>query len=145
MQPDKTDICDALYRSTTAPIRVTYRDTDRMGYAYHSQYLVWFEIGRTELLRCLGTAYAQWEDEEGVYLPVRSCDVRYLVPLRYDELLIVHTSMVKLTRASVTFQYSVTRPGSPQVMATGSTVHAFVNKDGLIVRVADKLLPQFFP
>lgn len=134
----------ALASCTAGPIRVTYRDTDRMGYAYHSQYLVWFEIGRTELLRSLGTAYIHWEEHEGVYLPVRSAQVQYRVPAKYDDLVMIHTDMVRITRASVTFQYRITRDGSHELLAEGSTVHAFVDNKGLIIRVADRLLPQFF-
>lgn len=125
-------------------MRVTYRDTDRMGYAYHSQYLVWFEIGRTELLRSLGTAYIKWEENEGVYLPVRSADVQYKNPARYDDLVKIHTELVRLTKASVTFRYRITRDGTDGTLAEGSTVHAFVDKAGRIIRAADRLLPQFF-
>lgn len=134
----------ALVTHRTQPVRVTYRDTDRMGYAYHSQYLVWFEMGRTELLRSLGTAYKAWEDEEGVYLPVRSVRADYRTPARYDDLVVVETVMVRLTRASVEFEYVIRRAEDGLILAEGGTIHAFVNGEGRVLRVADKLLPNLF-
>lgn len=127
-----------------APVRVTYRDTDRMGYTYHSQYLVWFEMGRTELLRAQGTTYRQWEDDHGVYLPVRECSVRYVTPARYDDLVVVTTQIVRLTRASIAFDYTAVRQEDGSVLATGQTVHAFVDDTGRVLRVADRLLPHLF-
>lgn len=139
--PDQQNL---LVSHTTASVRVTYHDTDRMGYVYHSQYLVWFEIGRTELLRSLGTSYKTWEDDHGVYLPVSSADIKYLVPARYDDLIIIKTDMVRLTRASVTFQYQVHLAEGSQLLATGQTTHAFVSAEGKILRIANELLPQLF-
>jgi len=115
-----------------------------MGYAYHSQYLVWFEMGRTELLRSFGTAYKTWEEQEGVFLPVRNASIEYKLPANYDDLIVIYTDMVRITKASVSFQYRIIRQGSVETLATGSTTHAFINRDGAILRVADRLLPQFF-
>ena len=127
---------------TTAPFRVTYANTDRMGHAYYANYLTWFEMGRVELLRFLGQNYRDWEDQSDVFLPVKRCAVEYLRPAAFDDQIQVETVMTRLTRASVYFHYRVLR--GDDVLAIGSSEHPFVNKEGRIVRVADKLLPQFF-
>jgi acyl-CoA thioester hydrolase len=132
----------AIY--TAGPVRVLYSDTDRMGYAYYSRYLVWFEIGRTTLLRQLGGNYREWEDLQGISLPVRSCHVQYLNPATYDEAIVIETSITRLTRASITIHYRVRRETDELLLAEGNTTHAFVNQAGQICRVADRLLPQFF-
>jgi acyl-CoA thioester hydrolase len=115
-----------------------------MGHVYHSQYLVWFEIGRTELLRSFGTAYRQWEDVEGIYLPVRECHIKYKTAAQYDDLVVVHTQMVRITRASVSFEYQVARHPDNEILAVGGTTHAFISAEGRVCRVADRLLPKFF-
>lgn len=133
-----------LASCTAGPIRVLYCDTDRMGYVYYSKYLVWFEIGRTTLLRNLGSTYRDWEDVEGVFLPVRKCGVEYRNPARYDEIVYIDTAITRLTRASITIQYRVHTGDRARVLAEGHTTHAFVDAHGRIVRIADRLLPQFF-
>lgn len=142
MQKNSTDT--PLPCCTAGPLRVTYRDTDRMGHVYHSQYLVWFEIGRTDLLRSLGTTYREWEDMRGIYLPVRECHVKYHTAAQYDDLITIATRMTRLTRASVAFEYRALRYHDSQLLATGTTTHAFVNADGRICRIADQLLPRLF-
>ena len=126
----------------TAPFRVTYADTDQMGHVYYANYLRWFETGRVELLRSLGQSYKEWEKVENVYLPVKHCQVDYQRPAAFDDLLQIETSLVRLTRASANFSYRVLR--QEEVLATGTTEHPFVNEEGRILRIADRLLPQFF-
>lgn len=133
-----------VYSFTAGPFRVNYSETDRMGHAYHAEYLVWFECARVELLRSVGQVYRDWEEKEGVYLPVRECAVRYRESALYDDLVVVDTRIARLTRASITFDYTLRRDGDAAILATGSTTHAFIDGDGRIARVADKLLPQFF-
>ncbi len=128
----------------TAPIRVTYADTDRMNHAYHGSYLVWFEIGRTELLRGFGQSYKSWEEDHHVFLPVRRCVVDYLVPALYDDEVVVETTIVRLTRASIEFDYRLLRVGDDALLATAQTHHVFMSSEGRILRAGDKLLPQFF-
>lgn len=125
-------------------VRVTYAQTDRMGYAYYANYLVWFEIGRTELLRSLGQSYREWEDVHGVYLPVAECHCEYRHSAQYDDLLRIETTITALSKASITFAYQVVREADGVVLARGMTRHPFVNREGRIVRIADMLLPQCF-
>lgn len=128
----------------TDPFRVTYADTDRMNHAYHANYLVWFEVGRVELLRSLGQNYKAWEDQRGVFLPVRRCSVEYLQPALYDDLMVVETTLAKITRATIHFSYRLLRSAGEALLATGETHHILISAEGKILRVADQLLPQFF-
>jgi acyl-CoA thioester hydrolase len=90
----------------------------------------------------LWASYRDWEDHSGVFLPVKRCTVEYLRPAAFDDQIQVETTMTRLTRASVYFHYRVLR--GEDVLAVGTSEHPFVNKEGRIVRMADKLLPQFF-
>ena len=105
--------------SADALVRVTYRDTDKMGHAYYANYLVWFEIGRTELLRSMGRSYRQWEDEEGVFLPVSACWVDYKKGARYDEMVRIRVTIGQLTRATIEFRYTLTNDATGELLATG--------------------------
>jgi len=125
-------------------VRVTYAQTDRMGFAYYANYFVWFEIGRMELLRSLGQSYREWEDVHGVYLPVAECHCEYRHSAHYDDLLRIETTIAALSKASITFAYQVVRETDGLVLAQGITRHPFVNRDGKVVRIADKLLPHCF-
>jgi len=125
-------------------VRVTYRDTDRMGHVYYANYLVWFEIGRTEMLRDLGMTYREWEDVHGIFLPVASCWIDYHKGALYDDVVRIETRISVLTRASITFEYRLVHDTAGDLLATGGTRHPFLSKDGRVVRVAHKVLPDLF-
>ena len=110
-------------------IRVRYGDTDQMGFAYYAHYLRWFEIGRAEMLRALGSSYRSVE-ERGTTLPVVEAACRYLKPARYDDLITIETGVERLSRASVRFAYRVLREESGELLATGHTEHCFLTRDG---------------
>jgi acyl-CoA thioester hydrolase len=110
-------------------IRVRYGDTDQMGFAYYAHYLRWFEIGRAEMLRALGTSYRAVE-ETGISLPVIEARCRYLKPARYDDLIAVETGVAALSRASVRFGYRIVREGDGELLAYGETEHCFLDGDG---------------
>lgn len=103
-------------------IRVRYAETDKMGVAYNSHYLTWFEVGRTELLRDLGLTYEAME-RAGFMLPVIEAGVKYRKPARYDDVLMVYTSVGRKPGARVFLEYAVVRNG--ETLATGFTEHAF--------------------
>ena len=111
------------------PIRVRYSDTDAMGVAYHAHYLRWFEIGRAEMLRALGTSYREVE-ERGTSLPVVEAHCRYLIPARYDDMMVVETGVIALRRASVRFGYRVVREAGGDLLALGWTEHCSLGRDG---------------
>lgn len=114
--------------------RVTYADTDAMGIVYYSNYLRWFEMGRTELMRNLGIAYKEMEGQ-GTFLPVSEVFCRYLVSAKYDDVLAIETSVDFLKRASIQFAYRILRKTDGAELVTGTTLHAFVDRKGRIVRV----------
>jgi acyl-CoA thioester hydrolase len=115
-------------------IRVTYADTDAMGIVYHANYLRWFEMGRTEFIRNLGIPYKKME-EAGIYLPVSEVFCKYLVAAKYDEVLKIETSVDFLRRASIQFVYRILRKEDETEMVTGKTLHAFIDREGKIIRV----------
>lgn len=122
-------------------IRVIYADTDAMGIVYHANYFRWFEIGRTELLREMGVVYAELETE-GYYLPLTRSSCHYLAPARYDETIIVETTISYFRRASIKFDYSILDEQRETVLVEGCTLHAFTNADGKIVRAPRELVDK---
>ena len=115
-------------------LRVRYGDTDPMGWAYYATYLRWFEIGRAEMLRALGTSYREVEERVGVRLPVREAGCRYLRGARYDDLLAIETGVLERSAATVRFGYRVRRAADGELLATGFTDHFFMNPAGRPVR-----------
>lgn len=120
-------------------VRVRYAETDRMNVVYHTHYLVWFEIGRTELMRELGCAYGSLEDGNGVYFPLREVGARYHAPARYDDVLDVHTVVTSVGGASVRFDYRVFRREENRLLVTGFTQHAAVGAEGRPRRLPPEL------
>lgn len=102
--------------------RVIYGDTDAMGVVYYGTYLRFLEIGRAELLRARGKSYREVE-EQGYLFPVAEVKVRYTAPARYDDLLEIATRVGEVTRASVRFDYRITRAADGLAIAEGHTVH----------------------
>jgi acyl-CoA thioester hydrolase len=107
-------------RIHTETIAVRYAETDRMGIAHHSSYLLWFEIGRTGLLRAAGHPYRDLE-ARGVLLPVVECGCRFFKSADYDDHLTVETTVRELRSRSVIFDYRVVR--GADLIAEGFTCH----------------------
>jgi acyl-CoA thioester hydrolase len=124
---------------TTCQIRVRYAETDSMGVVYYGNYLTWFEVGRTDLLRQLGESYREIEENEGVYLPVVEAHCRYHQPARYDDLVDIVTRASRPSRASVQFDYELSRAEDRMLLASGSTLHVAVGRDGKPRRLPPKL------
>jgi acyl-CoA thioester hydrolase len=110
-----------------------------MNVVHHTHYLVWFEIGRTELMRTLGCDYASVEDAEGIQFPLRRVGVRYRAPARYDDVVDVRTRLVATGGASVRFEYRVIHGVDGRLLATGFTEHAATGKDGRPCRLPAEL------
>jgi acyl-CoA thioester hydrolase len=108
-------------------IRVRYAETDRMGLLHHANYLVYFEQGRTELLRSQGLSYRDVEDK-GYLLVLTKAEVRYRRPARYDELVTVRTTVVKTTAVRIDHRYELVRDGL--LLAEGTTTLACVDREG---------------
>ncbi|MCK8825422.1 acyl-CoA thioesterase [Fuchsiella alkaliacetigena] len=109
-------------------LRVTYQDTDKMGVVYYANYYRWFEIGRTEYLRALGMSYKEVE-EKGILIPVVESHCSYHSPARYDEIVTVVTEVRELKRSTIIFDYQVLRDEDQELLATGHTIHVFVNDE----------------
>ena len=125
-------------RRSVSTVRVRYAETDQMGVAWHGHYLAWFEVGRTDLLRHEGVAYRDLE-EGGLRLPVIEAQLRFLRPVRYDDVLEIRTRVAEVKGATVRFDYEVHRPGSEGPLATGATAHAAVDTQGRARRLPDTL------
>jgi acyl-CoA thioester hydrolase len=119
-------------------VRVRYADTDQMGVTYPANYLVWFEVGRTDWLRHHGWTYREME-REGFLLPVIEVSCRYLAPARYDDELEVHTRASLVTPVRVRFDYELRLAGGEPLAATGHTVHAVLGAGGKPCRVPDRV------
>lgn len=113
-------------------IRVPYADTDQMGVVYYANYLVYFERARTEWIRTLGITYKQLESD-GYYLPVSECSVKYHLSAKYNDLLVINTTLIKVGAASIVLSYEILC-GNRKI-ATGSTIHPFVNTSFKPVKV----------
>lgn len=121
-----------------ASYRVIYGDTDRMGVAYYANYLRWFEIGRTELLRQLGLPYTAIE-EKGLRFPVTEVSCRYFRPSRYDDVIAIETTLTSLGRATLTFSYRLLRKEDGALIASGWTKHACVDEKGEVAKIPPDL------
>ena len=111
----------------TTEVRVRYAETDQMGVVYYANYLVWFEIGRVELLRALGFSYSLLEREHQCILPVIESRCRYRSPARYDDQILIETSPAMLRGSVLKFAYRILRKAPegevPTLLAEGETVH----------------------
>jgi acyl-CoA thioester hydrolase len=112
---------------SSAEIRVRYSETDAMAVAYHGNYLPWFEVARTSMFNQIGLSYKKLE-EDGFLLPVLEAQLRYIAPARYDDLLLVTARMEELPRVRIRIDYTIHKEG--QLITTGYTVHAFMNRAG---------------
>jgi len=112
-------------------VTVRYAETDMMGIVYHANYLPWFEIGRTTLLKELGLPYRQLE-ADGFRLPVLEISAKYLRPALYDDVLVIVTRLREKPLIRIHLDYEVFR--DDELLATGRSTHAFVNLQGLPVR-----------
>ncbi|MDT3425179.1 acyl-CoA thioester hydrolase [Paenibacillus forsythiae] len=101
-----------------ASFRVRYQESDQMGVVYHSNYLNWFEIGRTEMLRELGFTYLELENK-GVLLPVTSAELRYKRSAKYDDMVVVYTRMTSFTPVRLTYEYEVRRIPGQKLAGSG--------------------------
>jgi acyl-CoA thioester hydrolase len=106
-------------------IRVRYGETDRMGYVYYGNYPLYYEVGRTEMLRSAGLSYRAME-EEGILLPVHSLTVKYTEPARYDDLLTLRVILKELPVVKIHFYYEIYNEQG-KLLNTGETVLAFVD------------------
>jgi len=115
-------------------VRVRYQEADPMGFLHHARFFVYFEMGRTEMLRASGGCYRQME-EEGIFIVVAKAECRYRKPVRYDDVLTIRTTVDRVTAAKIEHRYEVLREG--ECLAEGRTTLAVVDREGRICRVPD--------
>ncbi len=104
-------------------LRVRYVETDQMGVVYHSNFAIWFEVGRVELLRQLGFTYRDMELADGCYIAVVDLRCRYKAPARYDDVILVRTWLKHVRGSMLQFAYEVLRDGEGVLLAEGETTH----------------------
>ncbi len=120
-------------------IRVRYVETDQMGYVHHSQYAIYFEMGRTELLRKCGVSYREME-ESGAFFVVTKLELRYRAPAKYDDELKLITTTTRLTRARIEHEYKLYRKNDNLLLTEGHSTLACVNRNGQIVAIPDMFM-----
>jgi acyl-CoA thioester hydrolase len=126
-----------------ARVRVRYAETDQMGVVYHSNYFIWFEVGRVELLRHLGFSYREMEREEGCYIAVVDARCRYKAPARYDDEILIRTRLKSARESLVHFGYEAIRESDGTLLAEGETAHIVTDADMKITTIPEKYLSVF--
>jgi acyl-CoA thioester hydrolase len=120
---------------TLVELRVRYAETDRMGVVYHSNYLIWCEIGRTEHMRHFGLPYRAME-EQGLSLAVAEASIRYHKPARYDDLIRVETTLADVSSRTVTFDYAILNADSHDRLATARTTLISLDQSGRVIALS---------
>lgn len=129
MSPEELEDADQWHE---ALLRVRYAETDKMGVVYHANYLIWFEIGRTEFCRARGFSYRDMEESENAFLVVVESYCRYKAPAYYDDVLLVRTHITELRRRSLRFGYEIVREADGAVIAEGETGHVVTDSNGRV-------------
>jgi acyl-CoA thioester hydrolase len=124
-------------------LRVRYAETDQMGVAYHSNHLIWFEVGRVELLRQMGFSYRDMERDEDRFIAVAEVTCRYRAPARYDEEIVVRTRLKHVRKSVVVFSYELLRAEGGQVLAEGETTHVVTDSKMKVAPLPEKYLKAF--
>ena len=117
-----------MARLCESRLRVRYAETDQMGMVYYANYLIWMEVGRSDLCRQCGFSYRDLEREEQAFLAVAEATCRYLAPARYDEEILVETELSRVKSRVVEFTYRIKR--GETLLAEGRTVHVVIGPDG---------------
>ncbi|QNO13744.1 acyl-CoA thioesterase [Alkalicella caledoniensis] len=120
-------------------IKVRYAETDQMGVVYHSNYLIWFEVARTEFMESKGVNYKELE-ENGLFLPVVEANCRYKRSAKYNDILTIKTT-VELQGRKIIFRYKIYK--EDQLLSEGYTIHVFINKEGYVITL-EKAEPNIY-
>jgi acyl-CoA thioester hydrolase len=119
----------AVRPASETRVRVRYVETDQMGVVYHSNYLIWFEVGRVEFIRQMGLNYRQMEEKDGCGISVVDVHARYRAPARYDDELVIETRLLAARGPVIKFGYRILRELDGVLLCEGETVHVCVGKD----------------
>ena len=124
-------------------LRVRYAETDQMGVVYHSNHLIWFEVGRVELLRQLGFSYRDMERKDGRYIAVAEVKCRYRAPVFYDDEVLVRTQLKNVRDSVVHFGYELVRADGGALLAEGETTHIVTDSNMKVAALPEKYLKVF--
>jgi len=124
-------------------LRVRYAETDQMGVVYHSNHLIWFEVGRVELMRQMGFSYGDMERDDGLFIAVAEAKCRYRAPVYYDEEVVVKTRLKKVRESVIIFSYELAQASTGALLAEGETTHVVTNSEMKIAALPDKYLSVF--
>ena len=124
-------------------LRVRYAETDQMGVVYHANHLIWFEVGRVELMRQMGFLYRDMEREDGRFIAVAEARCRYRAPVYYDEEVVVRTRLKSIRESVVVFTYELLRADNRKLLAEGETVHVVTNSEMKLASLPEKYLKAF--
>ncbi len=124
-------------------LRVRYAETDQMGVVYHSNHLIWFEVGRVELMREMGILYRDMERDEGRFIAVAGVKCRYRAPIYYDEEVVVRTRLKKVRESVVVFNYELVNAESRALLAEGETTHVVTDSKMKVAALPEKYLTAF--
>jgi len=113
-------------------LRVRYAETDKMGIVYYANYLIWFELGRTEFCRARGFSYRDMEENEDAFLVVAESYARYKAAAYYDDELLVRTHITEMRKRSLRFGYEIVRAADGQIIAEGETGHVVTDGNGRV-------------
>lgn len=129
-------------------IRVRYSETDKMGIVHHSNYLIWFESGRSDLCRARGFSYKEMEENDDALMVVAESYCRYKSPAYYDDELTVRTQVAEIRSRAIRFIYEITRPSDGALLAEGETLHLVTDKNRKVRQIPDlykdKLLSEAY-
>lgn len=135
-------VTQSLQVYTETSLRVRYQETDQMGVVYHANYLVWFEVGRSDFIRNQGYSYQQFENL-GLLLPVVEINCKYFAPARYDDEVTVRTKLADFSGGKMIFEYEVVRKADQERLVTGVSKHLWVNTEMKRVNVK-RILPELY-
>ena len=124
-------------------LRVRYAETDQMGVVYHSNYIIWFEVGRVEMFRQLGFTYSEMEKQDGIHIVVVEARCRFKAPALYDDLISVRTRLLNVRDSLLHFGYEIVRATGETLLAEGETVHLVVDGEFKRIPLPAKYLAPF--
>ncbi len=124
-------------------LRVRYAETDQMGVVYHSNHLIWFEVGRVELMRKMGFTYRDMEREDGRFIAVAEAKCRYRAPVYYDEEVVVRTRLKGVRESVMVFSYELLRAENGALLAEGETTHIVTDMNMKVAALPERYLKVF--
>jgi acyl-CoA thioester hydrolase len=124
-------------------LRVRYAETDQMGVVYHSNHLIWFEVGRVELMRSMGFTYRDMEREDQRFIAVAEAQCRYRAPVYYDEEIVVRARLKNVRESLVVFAYELLRAENGTLLAEGETSHIVTDANMKVTALPEKYLTAF--